>query len=228
MSRDYSSVMEMALAASKKGKKEFDKHASAVPVVCGGTVKEWLAHWEIARQAAQRDASVKTIEARCAAYPVPKKLLAILQAAHEHCDEFKVAEVKDGDKVVTPAFLPRLAFTMTFVPEEGDKAAHGIVKVTSGKVTTRASKGGTKGENSRISAFTAWKTGKKRGDTFVVTQEKNSEKKVCGYKVYASKDDTTGRYVVKGKLTEYFLAQYPKSETIAYMRTYPALKIPSA
>lgn len=227
---DFSKIMGRANIKFALGADVFDAYADIVPDVCGGTKEEFLAAFADFRLAAERDISLKTIEKDVIAYKVPKSLITKLAKGQDHIAQFTITEVKDSDgKITTPGFAPKLMYVLEFIAEveevknaKGEitteaKAANAILKVISGKVTTRTTgKGDKKG---RISAFIAWKnTGKKQGDTFVIVPTKGSDGKVDGYKV-------DGRFVAFRKLTSFLLAVYPDSHTIAHMKSYPDMKI---
>lgn len=219
---NFISTFATAMTKFDEGTEAFDAYASLVPQVCGGTETDFRSAFEAFRQSALRTESLKVIEKDADSYKVPKSLISRLAKGHAYISEFTISEVKDDDgKVITPAFTPKLTYIIEYIPATGEgddaKPESAKLRVIAGKVSTRSvGKGEKKG---RISAFVAWdKTGKAQGDTFVIIKTKGNDGKVDGYKV-------DGRFVGKGKLTQFLLKMHPNSKTVAHMRTYPELKL---
>lgn len=199
-------VLPMALAAFEKGTKSFDTFAKAAEGVMGCTPAVFKAAFESVRVQAAMAESFGNVAKEATSYKVPKTILKILKQGAEHVAAFTVAEVKEGDKVTTPAFTPRVTFAFEY-DSEADTAK--LVAIQ-GRVSSRVAKGGTPGTNSRISAYVAWKRGAKAGDTFKVTKADK------GYKV-------DGRFVPSrqnGGLAGYVLKAHPNSKTTEILKSY--------
>jgi hypothetical protein len=211
-------MLPMALKAHAKGTKDFDKFCTAAAgLLVGGTSAKVKAAFETVRIETERTESFKGISKNIAGIKVPKTMLKVLQEAHEHIVKFTVTEKKDGDKVITKAFTPRIRVEVEYTPAQnvGTKeeiAATAKFTAVEGRITART-KGGTKSGKSRISAYVAYERGVKAGDKFKV------EKCDGGYKFYAV-GSTVGRFVKKGKLTELFIAVVPESFTVGILKDY--------
>ncbi len=202
-------ILKTARAALEKGETAFGLYCDSVPGVRGCTKAQVIAEFNTAKLQAERGDSFKALSKKCEGYKVPKSVISLLLAGAKHVADYTVAEVKDGDTVTTEGFTPKLTFIVELAAKEkADDEDKGIFKVLSGRVGTRAAKGGKVGGKSRISAFIAWeKTGKVKGDGFKILKTDG------GYKV-------DGRFVQKGKLTAFLVKVHPKSHTVQKLRDY--------
>ncbi len=132
----------------------------------------------------------------------------MLKKGAKFITENTIEEKKKGDKVIQEGYTPKLTFVVEL---DGDK---GVLKVISGKKSKRSANG-TVGSNSRISAFNAYKRGKKAGDTFKVEKADEGGKK--GFRV-------DGRFVPSrgkgGGLAGFILKTQGDSKTAEILRNY--------
>lgn len=198
-------VMPMALAASAKGEKDLAQFASAAEGILGVKAAIFLSAFQGIRVEAERSEAVKVIEAAAAGYSVPNGMLKVLKMGVDFTTKYTIAEQKDGETVKVAGYTPRLTF-MVEMAEDGTAS----LKVNAGSIGVRASKGGTKADSSRISAFEAWKRGVKGGDTFKVVKDGKSYK-VDGRIVPGRKN---------GGLTGFILKVHPNSKTAAILKDY--------
>jgi len=203
-------IMPSTLAAYAKGKKDFDAFANvAITMFQGVTAIQFKAAFESVRAEAARAGDFATLASDAKGYTVPAKLKKIVLSGQDFVKKHSIPEKKKGDKVVTPAFTPKIQFLLEI---DGDNVTLAVVQGRIGK----RSANGTVGANSRISAFVAWERGKKKGDTFKVVKVKDSEGKVKGYKVDGRPVASRG----KGGLATYILKMHPKSHTTAILVNY--------
>lgn len=201
-------ILGKALEAHAKGKKAFDSFLGVVEMAMGCSPKVFRDSFEAVRVKAQSDADISKVRTLAEQYKIPAGLQKVVKAGQAYIAKYTVEEKKEGDKVVTEGFTPRLTYVVTV---EGDEMK---LEILSGKVGKRSANG-TVSSNSRISAFVAWQRGFKAGDTFKVVKLTEAGK-VTGYKV-------DGRVVAsrgKGGLVQYILKMHKDSNTARILRDY--------
>jgi len=207
-------VLPQALEAFNAGKESFEGFCAAAKILYRVEPEIFKAAFAKQRIGAARDAGFVALQKQAAGKTVTKPILALLELGAKFVTDHTIHEVKKGEEIVVAGYTPKVSFVVELIPGVDGKPAKGAIQVVLGAIRTRASKGGTKSPNSRISAFVAWdKTGSKKGDKFKVVKVKDSNGKLSGYKV-------DGRIVKKGGLTDYLVKMYPNSATVQKLRDY--------